>query len=53
MLMAIIIMGGVAFFFSTVLVIADKKLRVEVDPRIEEIAALLPQANCGGCGFPG
>ncbi len=23
------------------------------DPRIADVAALLPQANCGGCGFPG
>ena len=23
------------------------------DPRIAQVAAVLPQANCGGCGYPG
>ena len=26
---------------------------VKEDPRVEQILALLPGANCGGCGFPG
>jgi RnfABCDGE-type electron transport complex B subunit len=51
--MAVLTLGSVAFFFGVTLAIADVKLRVEVDPRIEEIDAALPQANCGTCGFPG
>ncbi len=30
-----------------------KKFAVRIDPRIEEITALLPGANCGGCGYAG
>ena len=50
---AILTLGSVALVFGVTLAIADVKLRVEVDPRIAEIDALLPQANCGACGFPG
>ena len=32
---------------------AAKKFAVQTDPRIEEITALLPGANCGGCGYAG
>lgn len=46
-------MGILGFLFSFGLVLAYKKLRVEVDPRVEEIAGILPQANCGACGFAG
>ena len=37
--------GGLAF--------ASKKFYVKVDPRVEEIAEILPGANCGACGKPG
>lgn len=49
----IITMGIIAFVLSVGLVFAYRKLRVEVDPRLVEIAEALPQANCGACGFPG
>ncbi len=32
---------------------AAKKFEVKTDPRVEEIQALLPGANCGACGFAG
>jgi electron transport complex protein RnfB len=32
---------------------ADQTFHVEIDPKIEAIIALLPGANCGGCGFVG
>ncbi len=50
---AIITMGCIALFFSIVLVIADKKLKVVINPKIEAINEILPQANCGACGYPG
>jgi Na+-translocating ferredoxin:NAD+ oxidoreductase RNF subunit RnfB len=46
-------MGILGLLFSTGLVLAYKKLRVEEDPRIMAIAEILPQANCGACGFSG
>jgi electron transport complex protein RnfB len=50
---AILTLGCMAFLFGVALAVADAKLRVEVDQRITEIDAALPQANCGACGFPG
>ncbi len=35
------------------LAIAADYLKVEIDERIETISGLLPQYNCGACGFPG
>lgn len=43
-------LGGV---FALVLLIASEKLKVEVDPKIEQIHAELPGLDCGACGFPG
>lgn len=53
MLVAVLTMGAVAFLFAVILAVADIKLRVVIDPRIEAINAVLPQANCGACGYPG
>lgn len=33
--------------------IAARRLQVEGDPLVERIDALLPQTQCGQCGFPG
>jgi len=46
-------MGGLGALFASGLVIANKKLYVEEDPRIALIQDSLPGANCGGCGLPG
>ena len=46
-------MSGLGFFFALVLVLANKHLKVEENPRIEKIAELLPGANCGACGWAG
>jgi len=35
---------------SAVLATAAKRFHVEVDPRIEAVAAALPGSNCGACG---
>ncbi|PKL47857.1 MAG: electron transporter RnfB [Planctomycetes bacterium HGW-Planctomycetes-1] len=39
--------------FSIVLLIADKKLKVQIDPKIEQVAKALPGIDCGACGFAG
>ncbi|MFH1664678.1 MAG: RnfABCDGE type electron transport complex subunit B [Candidatus Omnitrophota bacterium] len=44
-------MAALAFVFSAILAFADKKLKVEEDPRVDEINHLLPGVNCGACGF--
>ena len=52
-LKAIILLGGLGLLFGAILAYASKKFAVEVDEREEKILAVLPGANCGGCGFPG
>jgi len=47
------ILVGLGLFFATVLAVAYKKLRVEEDPRIDQVEEMLPHANCGACGQPG
>lgn len=47
------IMTGLALFFGVVLATAYRYLRVEEDPRIEQVEELLPGSNCGACGEPG
>jgi len=53
LLAATIVMFLLAAGFAGALSIARNKLHVEVDPRQEKIEAILPQANCGACGYPG
>lgn len=38
---------------ALVLYVVARKFRVYEDPRIDQTEAMLPGANCGGCGFPG
>jgi Na+-translocating ferredoxin:NAD+ oxidoreductase subunit B len=46
-------MGGMAVVLASALGVADRFLRVESDPRVDDIDDILPSANCGGCGYPG
>lgn len=50
---AILILGGVGVVFAILIAIAYRKLRVYDDPRIDAVAGMLPNANCGACGLPG
>ena len=52
-LMPGLVLAGFALVFSGGLLYASKKFYVYEDPRIDEIEALLPAANCGGCGLAG
>jgi len=47
------ILSGLGLLFATILAVAYRKLRVEEDPRIDEVEEMLPHANCGACGEPG
>jgi electron transport complex protein RnfB len=53
MVLACLILGLLGFILALGLGVAFQKLKVEVDPRQEELLNALPGANCGGCGFPG
>ncbi len=52
-LSSVLTLGIIALVASMILYLCAKKFAVEEDPRIGQISAILPQANCGGCGFPG
>lgn len=39
--------------FALILLIAKEKLKVYIDPRIEQIHNALPGIDCGACGFAG
>ena len=51
--MAVICIGSVGLLIGVFLGIADRYLKVETDPREEEILNTLPGNNCGGCGYAG
>ncbi len=52
-LIAIGILGGLGLVFGLVLAAASRIFHVETDPRLEQLNACLPGANCGGCGYAG
>ena len=52
-LIAVIVLGGIALVSAVVLYVCSKKFAVYEDPRLAQVTAILPGANCGGCGYPG
>ena len=52
-LTAIGAIGGLTVVLASLLVLANRKLHVEEDPRIDLVEEMLPHTNCGACGFPG
>lgn len=50
---ATIVVASLGAFFAVGLSIASKVFAVEKDQLAIEIEEILPQANCGGCGYPG
>lgn len=49
-LITLVSLGGIS---AVLLYFVAQKFKVLEDPRIDEVAELLPGANCGGCGFAG
>jgi Na+-translocating ferredoxin:NAD+ oxidoreductase RNF subunit RnfB len=47
------VLGVVALLAAILLYVVSLYFKVEEDPRIDLVAAVLPGANCGGCGFAG
>lgn len=50
---SLITLGVTGCLAAVILYVAAQKFKVFEDPRIEQVEALLPGANCGGCGFAG
>ncbi|MEG0077667.1 RnfABCDGE type electron transport complex subunit B [Anaerorhabdus sp.] len=53
MIEAIIMMLVVGAVLGAALGVANKVFYVEPDTRVDDLTAMLPGYNCGGCGFPG
>ncbi|GEA10425.1 electron transport complex subunit RsxB [Alteromonas sp. KUL49] len=51
--LAAIALGILALVFGLVLGYASIRFKVEGDPLVEQIDDILPQTQCGQCGFPG
>jgi RnfABCDGE-type electron transport complex B subunit len=52
-IIAIAFMASFGLVLAGILVFANRRLAVFEDPRIDEVEALLPHANCGACGTAG
>jgi electron transport complex protein RnfB len=52
-LSALIALGGLALIFGGILGYAAVQFKIEGDPIVEALDALLPQTQCGQCGHPG
>ncbi len=46
-------MLALGVLLAAVLALANRKLYVYEDPRIDDVEEMLPHANCGACGKPG
>lgn len=53
MINALLVMAGIAIVLGAVLGFAAIKFRVVGNPLVDKIDAILPQTQCGQCGFPG
>ena len=53
LLTAVAAIGGLTFLLASLLIVANRRLYVEEDLRIDVVEEMLPHANCGACGYPG
>jgi len=47
------VLGAISLLAAVLLYFVSQYFKVEEDPRIDLVTAVLPGANCGGCGFAG
>lgn len=53
LLTAILALVGLALLFGAILGFASIRYKVEGNPIVDQIDALLPQTQCGQCSYPG
>ncbi|HEX2922023.1 MAG TPA: RnfABCDGE type electron transport complex subunit B [Bacteroidales bacterium] len=53
LIITIISLSLLALISAVILYIVAQKFKIFEDPRIDQVQEILPQANCGGCGFAG
>lgn len=52
-LSAVSVLTGIGITFGALLGMASVRFKGEENPLVEQIDALLPQTQCGQCGYPG
>ena len=52
-LLTILSLSLLGLVLALVLYFVAQKFKVQEDPRIDDVQAILPGANCGGCGYAG
>ncbi len=52
-LTAVLAIGLLTGVLATLLVLANRRLHVQEDPRLDAVEDMLPHVNCGACGLPG
>ena len=52
-IITVVCLSLLALTSAVILYLVAQRFRVFEDPRIDEVQAILPAANCGGCGFAG
>ncbi|PHM38814.1 electron transport complex subunit RsxB [Xenorhabdus innexi] len=50
---AVGVLGVLGLIFGLILGFAARRFKVEEDPIVEKVDNLLPQSQCGQCGYPG
>ncbi|AWL11437.1 Electron transport complex subunit [Saliniradius amylolyticus] len=50
---ALIAIGALALVFGLILGYAAVRFKVDSDPLVDQIDEILPQTQCGQCGYPG
>lgn len=50
---AVSLLGGLALLFGLLLGYTAVRFKVEGDPVVDKIDSILPQQQCGKCGYPG
>lgn len=53
LLYSLLALGIIALIFGAVLGYASIRFKVESDPLVDQIDEILPQTQCGQCGYPG
>lgn len=48
-----VILGGLGLGFASLIALAHRRFKVFEDPRVDELAGMLPGSNCGACGSAG
>ncbi len=52
-LIAVAVLGSLSVLLGIAIVIINKTFAIQRDPMVDELIEILPNANCGACGFPG